>query len=261
VVYEEMNATAEVLMSYWQHLRGSEPDADVRRAMPTRSPALMAQNALVYGGRQFGVFCLFMAQRFSARVTQGNADIRENFSIKFLARYSASTVKMLCPDVKPFPKRPERVGRWVAVMGMEAVVFQAPLVTEEEAREYARGGKPNPSHPLTSTHYPRMTYRADGSSGQEELFGQDPTPALDGSDVLVGEVLENIDRRKLSDIAPELKDLGITLDVLRNEVKRDPQFPKQVGGSSNRGYEYDFAAVQMWARRRHARIRAERDTT
>jgi hypothetical protein len=258
VVYEEMNATSQLLTAYWADLRSTEPDPEVRRSMPLRSPAVTAQGSLVFGGRQFGMHMLAMAQKFSNRVTQGNTDIRENFAIKLLARYSMSTVKMLAPDIKPFPRKPANLGGWVAVMGNDAVVFQAPLITDEQAREYASGGQANPSHPLTSSYQPHLTYQAGRDSELGDRFGHDPAPALAGSLALVGELLPAADVRKLSECVPDLSHLGITLDVLRNEVKRDPDFPKSYGGSANRGFTYDFGAVQEWARRRHARQRAER---
>jgi hypothetical protein len=259
VVYEEMNATSELLSAYWQDLRATELDPEVKRTMPTKSPALRAQNGLVFGGRQFGIHCLFMAQRFSNRVTQGNTDIRENFQIKLLSRYSPATVKMLAPDIKPFPRKPTQLGAWVAVMGSEAVVFQAPLISDEQARNYAIGGQENPSHPLTTTHLTPMTHRADRDSGLGRSLGLDPTRALAGSAALTGEVVTPVDARKLSDMVDSLSHLGVTLEVMRNAIKRDEGFPEAVGGSPNRGWEYDFVQVQQWARKRHARMRAEKE--
>jgi hypothetical protein len=258
VVYEEMNATSELLSAYWADLRATEDDPEIKRTMPTKSPALRAQNALVFGGRQFGIHCLFMAQRFSNRVTQGNTDIRENFQIKLLSRYSPATVKMLAPDIKPFPKKPTTLGAWVAVMGQDAVVFQAPLISDEEARNYAMGGQENPSHPLTTSYMTPMTQRTGRDSALGEPLGHDPTRAVAGSLALAGDVLPRIDARKLSDMVEELAPLGVTLDVMRNAIKRGEGFPEAVGGSTNRGLEYDFFQVREWARKRHARMQAER---
>jgi hypothetical protein len=254
VVYEEMNATSDLLMAYWQDLRATEEDPDVKRTMPLKSPALRAQNVLVFGGRQFGMFCLFMAQRFSARITQGNADIRENFNIKCMARYSTATVKMLCPDVKPFPKKPTQVGGWVIVTADGAQLIQAPLITDEEAREYALGGQENPSHPLTSTHFPHMSQRADRDSTLGDSLGPVSTSPTTVDGALIGEVLEAIDPRKLADMWQELVPLGITsLAALRKESTRDKGFPKPCGGSPNQGFLYDVHSVRLWARKRHAR--------
>lgn len=259
VVYEEMNATSQLLVSYWAALRSTEPDPEVRRSMPVRSPAVAAQNALVFGGRQFGIHCLFMAQKFSNRVTQGNTDVRENFAIKLLARYSTSTVKMLAPDIKPFPRKPANLGAWVAVMGNDAVVFQAPLITDEEAREYSTGGVENPSHPLTNSYYPYGIQRRGMDDTLEEGLHHDAARPLAVSGVLVGEVVPATDERKLSEMVEGLSHLGITHAVLRNAVARPEEgFPGAIGGSPNRGYTYDFEQVKNWARRRHARMSAER---
>jgi hypothetical protein len=254
-----MNATSELLGAYWADLRATEEDPDVKKTMPMKSPALRAQNALVFGGRQFGIHCLFMAQRFSNRVTQGNTDIRENFQIKLLARYSPATVKMLAPDIKPFPRKPAQLGGWVAVMGQDAVVFQAPLISDEEARNYAVGGQENPSHPLTTTHFPSMSQRADRDSALGEPLGHVSTGPSQLKEILEGEVLLPVDARKLSDMVDALSHLGITLPVLRKESNRDDSFPKPYGGASNTGYTYDFKEVREWARRRHARMRAEKE--
>jgi hypothetical protein len=261
VVYEEMNATSQLLVSYWAALRSTEPDPEVRRSMPVRSPAVAAQNALVFGGRQFGIHCLFMAQKFSNRVTQGNTDVRENFAIKLLARYSTSTVKMLAPDIKPFPRKPANLGAWVAVMGNDAVVFQAPLITDEEAREYSMGGVENPSHPLTNSYRPYGIQRPGMDTTLGGSLYQDATTALAVSAAIEGEVLPATDQRKLSEMVADLSHLGITHAVLRNAVARPEEgFPEATGGSRNRGYTYDFEMVKSWARKRHARMAAERES-
>lgn len=262
VVYEEMNATSDLLQAYWQDLRATaEPEE--RKTMPTKSPALRAQNALVFGGRQFGLFCGFMAQRFSNRVTQGNTDVRENFAIKLMARYSQNTVKMLAPEIKPFPKKPTQVGGWVAVMGDQAVTFQAPLVPDEDAREYAMGGVENPISPLTRSYYPGLS----GQRGNTATTLEDQLPhgATRGSQplalsaVAATDILPKEDPRKLSDMVDALEPLGITLKILQKAAgDPDSGFPGVVGGTPNRGYTYDFHMVREWARKRHAGRQAEK---
>jgi hypothetical protein len=166
---------------------------------------------------------------------------------------------MLAPDIKPFPRKPTQLGAWVAVMGSEAVVFQAPLISDEQARNYAIGGQENPSHPLTTTHLIPMTHRDDRNSGLGRSLGPDPTGAVAGSLALTGEIVTPVDARKLSDMVGPLSHLGVTLEVMRNAIKRDEGFPEAVGGSPNRGWEYDFVQVLQWARKRHARMRAEKE--
>lgn len=262
VVYEEMNATSDLLQAYWQDLRATaEPEE--RKLMPTKSPALRAQNALVFGGRQFGLFCGFMAQRFSNRVTQGNTDVRENFAIKLMARYSQNTVKMLAPEIKPFPKKPTQVGGWVAVMGDQAVTFQAPLIPDDDAREYAMGGVENPITPLTRSYYPGLSaQQPNTASALEDQLGDrrtTPNQPLALPAVAATDILPPADPRKLSDMVDALEPLGITLAILQHAAKDpDSGFPPVIGGTRNKGWTYDFHMVTKWARKRHAGRAAEK---
>lgn len=241
VVAEEMNVTADLLMAYWQDLR-STAEPEEKRAMPLKSPALRGLQAVNFGGRQFSMFMIFVAQRFSARVTNGNADLRESFQIRLLARSTKQTQTMLAPQIKPFPKTGVAPGRWVAVIGQDAVVYQAPLITDEQARDFALGGQDNPTSPLAGAHQVAPSQRSD-------LGDSLPAQVTAGS--------RDIDHRKLSDMVDALEPLGVSLKVLRlaagSDANGDPDFPAPVGGSANRGYTYDCAEVQQWARRRHAR--------
>lgn len=259
VVAEEMNITADLLKAYWDDLRATaEPEE--RRTMPLKSPAMRGLMAVNFAGRQLGMFMDYVAQRFSARVTNGNADLRESFQIRLLARYSPQTQKMLAPDVKPFPKMPTVVGQWVAVMGGEAVVYQAPFITDSEAREFALGGLPNPPSPLSQGFRPAMPNRDNMDHGLGGPLGGGPAVPSQRQGALEGDVLARVDARKLSEMVEGLSHLGVTLDVLRHATK-DPEsgFPGAYGGSPNRGYTYDYRAVQEWARTRHASRVAERE--
>src|ERR1051325_9750311 len=145
VISEEMNITASLLSDYWLALR-AEAEPEERRHMPTRSPAMTGIQKVNFTGRQLGFCQIFVAQRFSARVTNGNADLRESFNVMFMARWKPQTVKMLANGIKPFPKVPKDPGRWVVVIGDQVATFQAPLVTNEEARGFAVSGElPAPS--------------------------------------------------------------------------------------------------------------------
>lgn len=248
VVAEEMNITAPLLKSYWDSLRQTaEPEE--RATMPLRSPAMDGIMKVNFGGRQFGMFMVFVAQRFSARVTNGNADLRESFQIRLLNRAVVQTQKMLAGHIKPFPKGSGAPGRWVAVIGDEATLYQAGLFTDEEAREFATGGQDNPSSPLTGTHRPAMPSQDEVDHELGESLGD--RPALPSQ--RDPEVLDRVDARKLSEMVDGLGHLGVTLNVLQHAAK-DPEsgFPGAYGGTPNRGYTYDFSAVQEWARKRHA---------
>jgi hypothetical protein len=257
VIRDEWNVTADLLMGFWSDLR-STAEPEERKTMPTKSPALRGYSVLDYAGREYGLHDFVIAQRLSARVFNGNTDIRECFGIRGLARFTPQTKKILVGDIRPFPRKSNTPGRWVFVMGEEVVEVQVPYITSEEAREFAMGGAPNPSSPLTSSYYPTMTQRADGDSGLGESLGLDPTRELAGSAVLEGEEVPAVDSRKLSEMVDGLAHLGITEDVLKNERKRDPAFPQPISGSPNRGWKYDYLAVSEWARRRHAALHAEK---
>lgn len=246
VVRDEWNVTADLLMAYWTDLRQmAEPEE--KKVMPLKSPALRGYAVLDYAGREYGLFDLCIAQRFSARVFNGNADIRECFNIKLLSRYSEQTVKMLAPGIKPFPKKSNQPGRWTVVVADTATVIQVPLITNEQAREFASGGLPNPYSPLGLTQRPSFR---DMDHGLGNPVGSDS-----GVD---DQTSADVNWKTLSSMTEGLSHLGITLDILRNEVKRDSTFPPVRGGNQFKGYTYDPSEVLEWAKKRHARMAAER---
>lgn len=251
VVCEEMNITGPLLMRYWQELRGtSEPDE--KRVMPVRSPAMSGLESLNFAGRQLGLFQVFVAQRFTARTTGGNADMRESFAALFMAKWKPSTWKMLAPHIKPMPPIITNKGGWMCIIGSDAVRIQAPLVTDTEAQEYARGGERNPHHPYAVD---RATQRPNVGGTQGEPLGHNP--AVPGQrQALEGEICTTLDARKLSDMVDMLSHLGVTLEILRNAVKRDSSFPGPVGGDQFKGYTYDVGSVKEWARKRLAARKA-----
>lgn len=264
VVRDEWNITADLLMSYWQAFRQAEPDPEIRRTIPAKSPALRGYGVLDFAGREFGLHDFVIGQRLSSRAFNGNTDIRECFGIRILGRYTEATKKMLVGNMKPFPKPSQQQGRFTVVSGSEVVVVQAPLITGEEAREFAQGGVPNPVDPLTRCYFPEVS----GSQGQPgdvdiALEGSLPEGATPGSETLEGEVVQELPQvklLKLSEMVDRLDHLGITLKILRHASNdTDSGFPLPSGGSPNRGYTYDLNAVLEWARARQARMRAERE--
>jgi hypothetical protein len=260
VVREEWNMTAALLADYWAHLRATA-DIEERRTMPLRSPALTAIQKLDFAGRAFGMFDLLKAQRMSNRVFNGNTDIRENFMIRLLARYTVQTWKMLLPHLK-YMKKPSELGRWVVAAGDEATYVQGILASDEELRRLATGGAPNPASPwaLSSGTPPDATsLEADYTLGDQ--LRPDATvrnadhPVLDYRPAPV--IL-----KKLSDISVTLEYLGITHHMLRNaareDEKGDPNFPPVRGGTPQGGYLYDLGEVTEWARRKRATEQAEK---
>jgi hypothetical protein len=258
IVAEEWSITAPLLSDYWSAMR-SMADPEEKRTMPLRSPAITSIMKVIFAGRALGLFLELVAIRFSARVTNGNADLRESFQVINMARWKSQTVKMLAPDIKPFPKKPSELGRWVAVNGDQAVIYQAPLYSDAEAVEWHQSGIEIPASPF-SEHY-----RGNGGS-QEDMIttlgesllrgatrGSQALPAIEG------EIVTDIDARKLSDMVDGLGHLGITLKVLQKAAGDSSSgFPGAYGGSPNKGYTYDYQAVQQWARKRHASQKVSR---
>jgi hypothetical protein len=265
IIAEEMNVTAALLATYWENLRQTaEPEE--KRTMPTKSPAIQGLMAVNFGGRQFGMFMVFAAQRFSAKVTNGNADLRESFQIRCMSRCSPQTQKMLAGHIKPFPKMGVEPGRWCAVIGQEAIVYQAPLTSDEEAREFAQGGLENPSSPFTSLHRLAVPTREETSPALGDHLGDGLALPSQRQEVLEGALLTrvdaHVDARKLSEMVDGLSHLGVTLEILRHAAKDTGSgFPGTHGGHPNKGYTYDYQAVSEWARRRHASRAAEREAS
>lgn len=236
VVCEEWSMTADLLSEYWSILRATTPPEE-RALMPVRSPALTGLKKMIFTGRALGLFQLLVAIRFSARVTGGNADLRESFQVILMARYKTQTVKMLASGIRPFPKnKPKEVGRWVAVIGEEAVVFRAPLVTDEEAREWAQGGIEPPGAPWAERGNLRSELRVEATLG---AAGAATEPALRG----LGEMLDG-----LRDI-----DMSLTLKILRKAAgDHTSGFPEMQGVGRYGAYLYDESEVRTWAARRFA---------
>jgi hypothetical protein len=226
--------------------------------MPTRSPALTGFKKIIYTGRALGMFEMLVAIRFSARVTGGNADLRESFQVILMARYKTATIKMLAGNIKPFPaNKPKERGRWVAVMGDEAVVFRAPLVTDEEARAFATSG----AEPSASPFIERYTLSQGQRGSVNATLGNFATSGVaGGSQAIEAEPVE-IQTKKLSELAGLLLDIDpdMTYKILQKarDNAEESGFPAPVGGSINRGYTYSVEAVRMWTRKRFARQRVE----
>ena len=259
VICEEWSLTADLLSDYWGALR-SMADTEEKRSMPTRSPALTGFKKIIYTGRALGMFEMLVAIRFSARVTGGNADLRESFQVILMARYKAQTVKMLAPGIKPFPpNKPKERGRWVAVMGDEAVEFRAPLVTDSEARTFASGGVQSSASPFIERY--TLSRRQPGST--DVTLGNSATwQVATGSQAIEGVPVE-IQAKKLSELPGLLLDIdpSITYKILQwaRDHAEESGFPPPFGGSANRGYTYEVESVRMWTKKRYARQRVEAD--
>lgn len=269
IVREEWNMTAALLSEYWMSMR-STAEPEERRLMPARSPALTGLMKLVFAGRAFGMHDFLIAQRMSNRVFNGNTDLRENYQIRLLARYTQQTWKMLVGTGVRFIRKPTQMGRWVVVAGEEATVIQGILGTDAEWREFAQGGAPNPPYPFGID-----PARAGIPAGHESVNGNDshvatlPDPADGDIDLALGDRLghdlagpsqiEASEAIKLIDLSSRLSYLGVTHDALQMWRKRDPEFPEHIGGSANNGLLYDSREVTEYVRRRRASEAARRE--
>lgn len=253
IVSEEWGVTAPLLADYWSNRRGmAEPDE--RKTMPVKSPASQALMKLNFTGRSLGMTQLLVAQRFSARVTNGNADLRESFTTIFMSRWKAQTFKMLAPDIRPIPKKLTKPGQWLAVTGDEAVPFQAGFWTDEEAREWATNGVRPPASPWSVRGGdPTTQLRDNMPHTQGNWAGPDPTRPSIALPAAPVQVL-----RKLVDISLALEYLGITHHILQNWRKRDPEFPIARGGDPVHGYLYDVHEVTEYVRRKRAAEAAQK---
>lgn len=258
LVTEEMNITAPLLAEYWSSLR-AQAEPEERRHMPLRSPAITALMKVNYTGRQLGMCQIFVAQKFSARTTNGNADARESFQVIMMSRFKPQTVAMLGNGIKPFPKSPTAPGRWIAVIGQETATFQAALITDEEARTYMESGIEPAYSPFVMA---TGAARGNGPDVDHTLGDQLPHGATRGNGLPVIEG-EEVVLRKLRDIADSLGHLGVTLKVLQKAALApasggDETFPPALGGTPTKGYTYDVQAVKEWAKRRNAARAAEK---
>lgn len=248
VVSEEWGITAPLLASYWTSYR-SMLEPEERRTTPLKSPAIEAGMKLNFTGRSLGFTQLLVAQRFSARVTNGNADLRESFTTIIMSRWKAQTFKMLAPDIRPIPKKLTKPGQWLAVTGDEIARFQGGLWSDEEAAAWATSGVEPPASPW-SEHYRPASVQATDLSFQ---LG-------DGPAVPNALAIEAKPRslRKLSDLVDALDHLDVSLNVLQHWSKNELEFPAAEGGSQFKGYLYDKEKVLEFARRKRAQQAAER---
>lgn len=254
IVSEEWGVTAPILTEYWNHQR-STAEPEEKRTMPLRSPANTAIMKLNFTGRSLGMCQLLVAQRFSARVTNGNADLRESFTTILMSRWKAQTFKMLAPDVKPIPRKLTRPGQWLAVTGDEAVIFQGAYLTEDEAREWANSGEISPASPWSMRHSVASSQpRYDSVSQTADPQDSAVTVTAGHSGAIALPAGPNL--QSLVDLSTGLAYLGVTLPMLRKAARSDdqgdPNFPAAEGGTQFKGYLYDAEKVKTYWRNRRA---------
>jgi len=234
VLGEELNATMAALHSYWMQVRP--------RGAAAQSPALLAWNKLLYMGRAGRMHVLGVAQRLSARAG-GGGDARENFGTRILARATASSWRMLAPEIVPPPPPSQIPGRLHVVAGGVARETQAILWTPAQAREWADPGWQQPAGTEAGTEpgtEPGTTTR-DSAREQAILYGVPTRLALPPAPVLVT-------------LREAVRDGGLshafTVEALRKRAQRDSSFPPKRGTRWGRGGAsnvYDVAELRAWA--------------
>lgn len=142
VICEELNATIGQLTNYWAATRD--------KSDPKKSPAVAALADLLFMGRSAKVNVVAIAQMLTARAI-GGPEARENFGIRFLARYTVNAWKMLVPEAA-MPRASRVLGRWQMVVGGVATEVQVAFLTAAQARALAGvpGRAKTPVGPLSS---------------------------------------------------------------------------------------------------------------
>ncbi|MFB9238676.1 helicase HerA domain-containing protein [Plantactinospora siamensis] len=124
VIAEELNATIGQLVNYWAEARP--------KGGPKRSPAVSALANLLFMGRSAKVNVIAIAQMLTARAI-GGPEARENFGIRFLARYTTNNWKMLVPEAA-MPRSSRTLGRWQMVVGGQATEVQVAYLNKAQVR-------------------------------------------------------------------------------------------------------------------------------
>jgi hypothetical protein len=135
VICEELNATIGQLTNFWAEVR--------EKSDPKRSPAISALADLLFMGRSAKVNVFAIAQMLTARAI-GGPEARENFGIRFLARYTTNNWKMLVPEAA-MPRSSRTLGRWQVVIGGQATEVQVAYLTVKQARALACPRSPETS--------------------------------------------------------------------------------------------------------------------
>lgn len=169
VIFEEMNATIAQLRTYWENNREKDD--------PKTSPAIQGFRDIMYMGRSAKVNLFGVAQMLTANTT-GGPEARENFGVRFLARYTANNWKMLAPECA-MPRKSKIRGRWQVVIAGKAHEVQVAFSDDiDEIRGYATPVVPvSPDTDTPRFDQPsRVGTPRDGDSHGDTNNGDVPDP-------------------------------------------------------------------------------------
>lgn len=246
LIMEEMNATMGKLVRFWEAVREKDD--------PKKSPAIEAFGDILFMGRQARTHVLAVGQLMTARA-MGGPEMRECFSTRVLARYSANAWRMLVPEVSPAPKSSRHPGRVQLVQAGEAHETQVVFGTEDQARDYVLTHRPAGAVTGVTGSQRADDLRNEGGTvtGRPPLRlvaeGERPNPFPGGDPNAPAGLRAICDKGlvTLSDTPAK------TLAILRAARGRDPEFPLPVG--EERGQKlYLPAEIIRWARNREKAV-------
>ena len=169
---------------------------------------------LLFMGRSARVHVVAIAQRLDANV--GGGASRENFALRCLTRSTPQAWKMLASDAGNAPRRSKVLGRRHVVAHDEAAECQVVLVTDQQARDWALNGRPDPGQftPLTRDEVAKP----------------------------VGDVVAVATPVGLREALPQLAGPELSLAAIRKAKERDPRFPT-AAAEINGAAVYDLSAL------------------
>lgn len=248
IIAEEMNATITRLKRYWDGTR--------EKSDPKRSPAIDALGEILFMGRAVKENVIAVAQMMTAQ-TLGGPEARENFAVRILARYTRNAWNMLVPEIQPMPRSSRHSGRVQVCIAGEATETQVLFPSESDAREWAAQRSENATQDI---------------AGPFGMPAADAVPEVSQDAVLTGSVqgdqgstvlghphltlvpgVPSEEYRRLTGVtlSEAVRDgvLSCSLDVVRRESTRDPEFPEAVERRKS-AKVYDRDDLARWERNR-----------
>lgn len=233
LVIEEQNSFAGMLYQWWEENRTNKD--------PRKPPAMTDLAFCLFQGRQANMNIVSVLQQANARA-MGGSDMRDQYGLKILARFSVSVWRMLV-DTYPRPKSSRHPGRAIALLGDEQTTIQTGFITPMEARAYALSR--DTAHTLVSV--------GTGKTAATVTPTHDTAPTI-VSDTVASPVCDNAGmttsrRYTLQEASvDEHAIVKLTYGALRTARSRDPEFPK--GEKKGRVATYTAEELKNWERNR-----------